>query len=112
MRWLILKTTAALFAALLGIVLIVYQQNYLKSSFRAAEKTGDSFRALHADYITLQRIVLQAFAGDRNQQIFAGADGVAVISAVCAADDPEAATRELRAVVDAALAERAKEGAR
>ncbi|BBG64847.1 diguanylate cyclase/phosphodiesterase (GGDEF & EAL domains) with PAS/PAC sensor [Hydrogenimonas sp.] len=60
MRWLILKTTAAMFAALLGVVLIVYQQNYLKSSFRAAEKTGDSFRALHTDYITLQRIVLQA----------------------------------------------------
>ena len=38
--------------------------------------------------------------------IAAGADGVAVISAVCAADDPEAATRALRAVVDAALAKR------
>ena len=43
--------------------------------------------------------------------IAAGADGVAVISAVCGADDPEAATRALRAVVDAALAARAKEGA-
>ncbi len=42
--------------------------------------------------------------------IHAGADGVAVISAVCAADDPEAATRELRQVVDAALAAR-KRGA-
>lgn len=38
--------------------------------------------------------------------IAAGADGVAVISAVCAADDPEQATGELRAVVDAALRER------
>ncbi len=38
--------------------------------------------------------------------IAAGADGVAVISAVCGADDPEAATRRLRAVVDAALAKR------
>ena len=38
--------------------------------------------------------------------IAAGADGVAVISAVCGADDPEAAARKLRAVVDAALAER------
>ncbi len=32
----------------------------------------------------------------------AGADGVAVISAVCAAEDPEAAARALRAAVDAA----------
>ncbi|MFY0406101.1 thiamine phosphate synthase [Solicola sp. PLA-1-18] len=36
----------------------------------------------------------------------AGADGVAVISAICAADDPEAAARGLRAVVDEALAAR------
>ena len=45
-------------------------------------------------------------AGNAASVIAAGADGVAVISAVCRADDPEAATRELRAVVDAALAER------
>ena len=45
-------------------------------------------------------------AGNAASVIAAGADGVAVISAVCGADDPEAATRELRAVVDAALAER------
>lgn len=32
----------------------------------------------------------------------AGVDGVAVVSAVCAADDPEAAARELRAAWDAA----------
>ncbi len=35
--------------------------------------------------------------------IEAGADGVAVIAAVCGADDPEAATRELRGRVIAAL---------
>ncbi len=45
-------------------------------------------------------------AGNAAAVIGAGADGVAVISAVCGADDPEGATRELRAVVDAALAER------
>jgi len=33
----------------------------------------------------------------------AGADGVAVVSAVCAADNPEAATRTLLAEIDAAL---------
>ncbi|WP_457592404.1 EAL domain-containing protein [Hydrogenimonas sp.] len=60
MRWLILKTTAAIFAALLGIALILYQQNYLKSSFQATEKIGNSFRVLHTEFITLQRIVLQA----------------------------------------------------
>ncbi len=37
--------------------------------------------------------------------IAAGMDGVAVISAVCAAPDPEAATRALRRAVDAARAE-------
>ena len=60
MRRLILKTTAALIAALIGIVLIIYQQSYLKSSFHDTEKIGDSFRVLHTDYIALQRIVLQA----------------------------------------------------
>ena len=39
--------------------------------------------------------------------IAAGADGVSVISALSLAPDPEAAARELRAVVDAALARRA-----
>ncbi|MEM6490785.1 MAG: thiamine phosphate synthase [Pseudomonadota bacterium] len=39
--------------------------------------------------------------------IAAGADGVAVASAITAADDPEAATAALRAAVDAALGERA-----
>lgn len=33
----------------------------------------------------------------------AGADGLAVVSAICAADDPEAAARSLRAVIDAYL---------
>jgi thiamine-phosphate pyrophosphorylase len=39
--------------------------------------------------------------------IGAGADGVSVISALARAADPAAAARELRAVVDAALAQRA-----
>ncbi len=60
MRWLIIKTTAALLAALIGIVLIIYQQSYLKSSFHDTGKIGDSFRMLHTEYIALQRIVLQA----------------------------------------------------
>ncbi len=43
--------------------------------------------------------------------IEAGADGVAVISAVCAAEDPLLAARRLRRRVDAALAARRGEGA-
>lgn len=39
--------------------------------------------------------------------ILAGADGIAVVSAIIAAPDPESATRALRAIVDAALRERA-----
>jgi thiamine-phosphate pyrophosphorylase len=38
--------------------------------------------------------------------IRAGADGLAVVSALCAAPDPERAARELRALVDAALSAR------
>ncbi|MGH3322370.1 MAG: thiamine phosphate synthase [Streptosporangiaceae bacterium] len=38
--------------------------------------------------------------------IEAGADGVAVVSAICAAHDPGAAARRLRAIVDDALARR------
>ena len=38
----------------------------------------------------------------------AGADGVAIISAIVGADEPAAATRRVRAAVDAALAERGR----
>jgi thiamine-phosphate pyrophosphorylase len=40
--------------------------------------------------------------------IAAGADGIAVVSAVTAADDPEAAARRLRGIVDSALAKRGR----
>lgn len=46
-------------------------------------------------------------AANAGVAIAAGADGVAVISALSAARDPQAAARELRNVVDAALALRA-----
>ncbi len=60
MRWLVLKTTGAIAAALIGIILILFQQNSLKSSFQATQRVSDSLKTLDADYITLQRIVLQA----------------------------------------------------
>jgi thiamine-phosphate pyrophosphorylase len=41
-------------------------------------------------------------AGNAAEAIRAGADGIAVVSAIMAAADPEAAARELRAVIDAA----------
>ena len=44
-------------------------------------------------------------AANAGAVIAAGMDGVAVISAVCAAPDPEAATRALRTAVDAARTE-------
>lgn len=46
-------------------------------------------------------------AGNAAPVIAAGADGVSVISALSLAKDPQAATRELLGVVDAALAKRA-----
>ena len=39
------------------------------------------------------------------EAVRAGADGIAVVSAIMAADDPEAASRALRAAIDAAKAE-------
>jgi thiamine-phosphate pyrophosphorylase len=47
-------------------------------------------------------------AGNAAEVIAAGADGVSVISALSVTPDPEAAARELRAVVDAALAKRGR----
>ncbi len=47
-------------------------------------------------------------AGNAAATIAAGADGVAVISALSIAPDPAAAARELRGIVDAALAKRAR----
>jgi thiamine-phosphate pyrophosphorylase len=48
-------------------------------------------------------------AGNAAPVIEAGADGVSVISALSLADDPRAAAAELLAVVDAALAKRARQ---
>ena len=43
-------------------------------------------------------------AGNAADVLAAGADGLAVVSAICAAPDPEAAARRLREIVDAARA--------
>lgn len=42
-------------------------------------------------------------SGNAAQAIQAGADGIAVVSAICAAADPEAAARELRTIIDRAI---------
>jgi thiamine-phosphate pyrophosphorylase len=42
--------------------------------------------------------------GNAAEVLAAGADGLAVVSAICAAPDPEAAARSLRGIVDAARA--------
>ena len=47
-------------------------------------------------------------AGNAGEVVGAGADGVAVISALSRAPDPRAAARDLRAVVDRALARRTR----
>lgn len=58
--------------------------------------------------IARQAIVAIGGIGLKNarQVIQSGADGVAVVSAICAADDPERAARELRQSIDAALQSR------
>jgi thiamine-phosphate pyrophosphorylase len=45
-------------------------------------------------------------ASNAGEAVAAGADGVAVISALSLQADPQASARALRAVVDAALAQR------
>lgn len=45
-------------------------------------------------------------AGNAEDVVAAGADGIAVVSAICGAADPAAAARELRACVDAGLRRR------
>ena len=56
------------------------------------------------------RVPLVAIGGidahNAGDVIEAGADGVAVISSICGAEDPGAASREIRAFVDRALATR------
>ena len=47
-------------------------------------------------------------AANAARALAAGADGVAVVSAICAAADPRAAAHDLRAAIDAALASRAR----
>lgn len=42
-------------------------------------------------------------AGNVRRVVHTGVDGVAVVSAICAADDPERSARELRQSIDAAL---------
>ncbi len=60
MRWLLLKSVAAILAAVIGVALILYQQNSLQSSFGSIQRVGDSFKILQAEMIELQRVVLQA----------------------------------------------------
>jgi thiamine-phosphate pyrophosphorylase len=64
---------------------------------------------------TLTTLPLVAIGGIGPQSagaaIEAGADGIAVVSAIMAAPDPEAAARELRGVIEAARARRRKEEA-
>ena len=46
-------------------------------------------------------------AGNAADVLTAGADGIAVVSAICAAPDPEAAARELHASIARGLQQRA-----
>jgi thiamine-phosphate pyrophosphorylase len=47
-------------------------------------------------------------AGNTEAAVMAGADGIAVVSAICAAPDPFAASRELDGIIRAALAKRGR----
>jgi len=62
--------------------------------------------------ITRQTIVAIGGIGLENarQAIDSGADGVAIVSAICAAEDPERTARELRQVIDGTLESRRDRG--
>jgi thiamine-phosphate diphosphorylase len=113
---------------LLGPRALIGVSVYAEADLAAAEAAGAAYVAVGAVYPTAtKKIVPVGLAGVRRLRaatrlpivaiggitagnaaaaIEAGADGVAVITAVSAAPDPAAATRELRAVVTAALAAR------
>jgi thiamine-phosphate pyrophosphorylase len=65
-----------------------------------------AFRARKQDFPIVGIAGIEA--GNAAPVIEAGADGVAVISALSMKDDPEAAARELRGIVDRVLATRGK----
>jgi thiamine-phosphate pyrophosphorylase len=81
--------------------------------FAATATKADAGRPVGSDGLTAvatqTMLPLVAIGGidSRNaaEAVRAGADGIAVVSAIMAADDPEAASRALRAAIDAAKAE-------
>jgi thiamine-phosphate pyrophosphorylase len=82
--------------------------------FAATATKADAGEAIGADGLSAIRkatttVPLVAIGGidPRNvaEAVRAGADGIAVVSAIVAAADPEAASRELRAAIEAAKAE-------
>ena len=54
------KVFVALAAALMGVMLVIYQQNRLRESFEISERIGGELQSLHADVIALQHTVLEA----------------------------------------------------
>jgi thiamine-phosphate pyrophosphorylase len=63
----------------------------------------DGLRALRAAVAMPLVAIGGIHAGNAASVMAAGADGLAVVSAIMGASDPEAAARELRRIVDAAL---------
>jgi thiamine-phosphate pyrophosphorylase len=63
-----------------------------------------------AEIRAISRHAIVAIGGmgleNARQAIEYGADGVAVVSAICAAEDPEGTARELRRAIDGALERR------
>jgi thiamine-phosphate pyrophosphorylase len=70
----------------------------------AAPALGDAGFAALRHRLSCQVVAIGGItAANAGRAIASGADGIAVVSAICAADDPRAAARILRAAVDAAL---------
>jgi thiamine-phosphate pyrophosphorylase len=64
----------------------------------------DGLRRLRAQTALPLLAIGGIHVGNAAEVLAAGADGLAVVSAICAAPDPEAAARSLRGIVDAARA--------
>ncbi|WP_201352322.1 EAL domain-containing protein [Hydrogenimonas urashimensis] len=60
MKRLLFKVFVALFAAALGVGLMLYQQSRMKEGFEQIERVNTGLQRLHANLIDLQRTILEA----------------------------------------------------
>jgi len=78
MKRLLFKVVVALLAALLGVGLMLYQQNQMKEGFEIPQRVNRDLQTLHAEIIALQHTVLEAnyFLYFNNDLIYERINGI------------------------------------